>query len=177
MKVTKVQKVIDNGLVKVINIPSGTSSLPEILLNKTKKKHSDVHTSVIKSSHINNNTQSLDTIVITVPDRAQMENTSLTLPVDNDFIMLDNDSNQNIAHKKLKMHNIWSKSKDNNTEPPHILNDDVIIIDDDDDDDNDDMLVNNTSNTRDHSIISNKQKRLALPIIPLDKLFLCKECG
>lgn len=164
----------------MINLPSEINSLPEIQSHKTRKRRlerPDVLSSAMKSAHIDDN-QSSDTIVITVPDRAQMENnTPLTQSIDNEFIMLD-DVNQSSVQSSLKINNIWSESKVIETNP-HLSND-VIIIDDEDDILSNDNTDNSNKRKRlsKHTIEkSEKSKRLALPIIPLNELFVCKDCG
>jgi len=151
----------------------------------------------MKSAHIDENNQALDTIVITVPDGAQMINNNMTPNIDNDFIMLDDVNqcgvNQSDVEESLNqdINNIFSKTINNVKEPQKST--DVIIIDDDDDDDviyvcsfnKDDSSKNPSRHKRlekcqleqsMHRSI-NKVKRLAFPIIPLDKLFFCKECS
>lgn len=179
-----------------MDLPSETSSFREILPQKTKKRRSgcsDVLSAAVKSARIDESSQSSDTIVITVPDQAQMTNsTSLTSSsdMDSEFIILDDDINQK-HEKTAKVNSFWSLTGiDQNDQ------NDVIVIDDDDDDDaNDDdddddntILDNDESNKvenvptkRKHSIEepsgSIKPKRLALPLVALDKLFACKRCG
>jgi len=99
----------------------------------------------MKSAHIDENNQALDTIVITVPDGAQMINNNMTLNIDNDFIMFDNVNqcgvNQSDVEESLNqdINNIFSKTINNVKEPQKST--DVIIIDDDDNDDDDDDIL------------------------------------
>jgi len=179
-----------------VNLPPGTSSLPEILPQKPKKKRlncPNVLSSAMKSADINTNTQLSDTIIITVPDRAQMtnDNTSSIAAIDNEFIMLDDTKNQNNeTDEPFKINVIWTEAKSNKVEPPQKSSDDIIVIDDDDE-----LLENQTSNTDENIKIStkkrrlskhsieestdglNKVRRLAHPLIPLINLFTCKGCG
>jgi len=178
-----------------VNLPPGTSSLPEILPQRPKKKSlncSNVLSAAMESANINTNTQLSDTIIITVPDRAQMtnDNTSSNTAIDNEFIMLDDAKNQNNEiDEPFKINVLWTNAKSNKVEPQK-SNDDVIVIDDDDE-----LLENQTSNTDEnikmstkqrrlskHSIEEstdglNKARRLAHPLIPLINLFTCKGCG
>lgn len=140
----------------------------------------------MKSAHIDENTHS-DTIVITVPDKEQMScGTSAPLDIDNDFIMLD-DVNKNDVHEALKLTDKkLSKGKKDSREQQQSSPSNVIIIDDEDD------LMDNSSNNKEQTIDNltkqkqsisnsvedpNKVKRLANPLIPLDKLFFCKQCS
>jgi len=182
------EKTIENGMVEIVNLPAETSSLPEVLPQKSKKRSiecPDVLSVAMKSARIDEGSQSSDTIVITVPDSAQMaeSSTSLSLAIDNEFIMLD-DVNQNDMHETFKINHIWSESKTKEKEPKISLNDDIIVIDDEDDVDLSDKEGLNEVPTKriclereESTNVSNKSKRLAFPIIELDKLFVCKECG
>lgn len=167
------------------------SSLPENLPQRTKKRRlecPDVISEAMKSAHIEENTQFSDTIVITVPDSAQMmdSNNSLTPVIDSEFIMID-DVDQSDLHETLRINDIWTENEDNVIEPLQ-QSDDIITIDDEDDllDTLNKTVTTEISNNRKRSIehltkefidSQNKPKRLALPLIALNKLFFCKECG
>jgi len=106
--------------------------------------------------------------------------TSMSLAIDNEFIMID-DVNQNDMQETLQINRIWSES--NNKEKVS-SNDDIIVIDDEDDVDLSEKEELNEGPTKQICLEieeslngSNKAKRLAFPIIELDKLFVCKECG
>jgi len=180
-------KVIDNGMVEIVNLPAEKISVPEVLPQRSKKRSiecPDVLSVAMKSARIDEGSKPSDTIVITVPDSAQMaeSSSSMSLAIDNEFIMLD-DVNQNDMQETLKISRIWSESKNKKKEPNVSSNDDIIVIDDEDDDNLSDKEFNEDPTKRiclesDESINgSNKAKRLTLPIIELDKLFVCKECG
>lgn len=172
-----------------MDLPSETSSFREILPKKIKKRRlgcPNALSDAIKSARIDASSQSSsDTIVITVPDKAQMTNsTSLTSSsdMDNEFIILDDDINQK-PEQTIKIDNVWSMAGCD-----QIDQSDVIVIDDDNDVD-DNVLdndgsnkVENVSTKRKNSIEEPnggpiKPKRLALPIVALNKLFVCKKCG
>lgn len=153
---------------------------------KTIKRRSgctDVLPTAIKSARIDEQTQSSDTIVITVPDKAQMTNSTSLTPssnMDSEFIILDDDDDVNQKHEQpmCKINNVWSLAENNENN--------IIIIDDDDNDndhnnmlDNDESIrVDNVPTKRKHSVEESvKPKRLALPMVALDKLFACKKCG
>jgi len=171
-----------------VNLPAETISVPEVLTQRSKKRSiecPDVLSAAMKSAHIDERSQSSDTIVITVPDSAQMaeSSTSTSLAIDNEFIMID-DVNQNDMQGTLKINRVWSDSKNKKKEPNVSSNDDIIVIDDEDDVDLSEKEEFNEGPTKricleiEESINgSNKAKRLAFPIIELDKLFVCKECG
>lgn len=146
----------------------------------------DVLSVAMQSASIDENAQPSDAIIITVPDRAQMtdnDSTSKSLPIDNEFIILD-DVNQNDMQDPLKLDSIWSETK-NNEEQLQQSHDDVIIIDDEDDildNDNSKKVESKIPTKRKHSTEDsldrqNKIKRLAYPTIELDQLFSCKDCG
>uniref|UniRef100_A0A2H8TXZ9 Zinc finger and BTB domain-containing protein 6 n=1 Tax=Melanaphis sacchari TaxID=742174 RepID=A0A2H8TXZ9_9HEMI len=186
LKILKLKKVIENGMIEVVNLPVDTvSSLPEVLPQKSKKRSvecSDVLSVAMKSACIDEGSQPLDTIVITVPDSAQMaeSSTSLPLAIDNEFIMID-DVNENDMQESLKINCIWSESK-NKEKRKVSSNNDVIVIDDEDETNllekeelespKKRMCLEKGESTNG----SIKVKRLAFPIIELDKLFVCKEC-
>jgi hypothetical protein len=185
----KLNKTVEKDWVKIINSSPETSCSPEILKKKTRKRRlkcSDVLSTALKSVSDDKNVKPADAIIITVPDRAQMtedNSTSITLPIDNEFIILD-DVNQNDMQDPLKLDSVLSETK-NNEEELQQSNDDVIIIDDEED-----LLGNDTFNIKEKKVPtkrkhsseetvdqSNKVKRLAFPTVELDKLFNCKECG
>lgn len=193
LKIIKLNRGIENGLVQVVKLPPDTSSLPEILPQRHKKRrvdYPDKLSAAIESVIINKNAQLLsNTIVIKVPDKTQMINdyTSSTSAINNEFIMLDDAKNE---PEMFKINNIWSETENNKVKPQMSHNDDVIIIDDENE-----LLENNTSNKEENIEISNKQrcltkqsveestdglnktKRLAHPLVPLANLFTCKGCG
>ncbi|KAL4143321.1 hypothetical protein QTP88_005667 [Uroleucon formosanum] len=187
LKILRLTKVIDNGMVEIVNLPADINSVPEILPQRSKKRSiecPDVLSVAMKSARINEESQPSDTIVITVPDSAQMaeSSTSMSLAIDNEFIMID-DVDQNDMQETLKINRIWSESNNKEKEPKVSSNDDIIVIDDEDDVDLSDKEELNESPTKricleiEESINgSNKTKRLACPTIELDKLFVCKEC-
>lgn len=184
LKILKLTKVIDNGMVEIVNLPTEAISVPEVLPQRSKKRSiecPDVLSAAMKSARIDEGSQASDTIVITVPDSAQMaeSSTSMSLPIDNEFIMID-DVNQNDMQETLQINRIWSES--NNKEKVS-SNDDIIVIDDEDDVDLSEKEELNEGPTKQICLEieeslngSNKAKRLAFPIIELDKLFVCKEC-
>lgn len=183
-----------------MNLPPGFSSISEILPPKTKKRRlecPDVLSEALKSAHIDSNTQS--PILIEIPDGVKMANcVTYTPSIDNEVIMVgvNDNENQNDEENILNSNNHWINVK-NKEKDSQQSNDDVIIIDDDDNnyDDDDGLLhIDTTSNKEDNIEIPikrkrskrfsigeyegpNKIKRLALPIIELDKLFACKDCG
>ncbi|XP_025411013.1 uncharacterized protein LOC112683957 isoform X4 [Sipha flava] len=188
LKIMKLNKTVEKDWVKIINSSPETSCSPEILKKKTRKRRlkcSDVLSTALKSVSDDKNVKPADAIIITVPDRAQMtedNSTSITLPIDNEFIILD-DVNQNDMQDPLKLDSVLSETK-NNEEELQQSNDDVIIIDDEED-----LLGNDTFNIKEKKVPtkrkhsseetvdqSNKVKRLAFPTVELDKLFNCKEC-
>jgi len=175
-------------MVEIVNLPADIISVPEILPQRSKKRSiecPDVLSVAMKSARINEESQPSDTIVITVPDSAQMaeSSTSMSLAIDNEFIMID-DVDQNDMQETLKINRIWSEFNNKEKEPKMSSNDDIIVIDDEDDVDLSKKEELNESPTKricleiEESINgSNKTKRLAFPFIELDKLFVCKECG
>jgi len=181
-------KVIDNGIVEIVNLPAEIISVPEVLPQQSKKRSiecPDVLSVAMKSARIDEGSQPSDTIVITVPDSAQMaeSSTSMSLAIDNEFIMID-DVKQNDMQETLKINRIWSESKNKKKDPNLSSNDDIIVIDDEDDVDLSDKEIFNEGPTKRICLDSkesingsSKVKRLAFPIIELDKLFVCKECG
>lgn len=192
LKIIKLKKKVENGMVETVNLPAETISLPEVIPQRSKKRSIEcpnVISTAMKSAQIDEISQPSDTIVITVPDSAQMEESSasLSLPNDSEFIMLD-DTIQNDTEpiqETLKINRIWSVSNNIEEEPLELSNDGIIVIDDDDDDD--DLSVTEGLNEvpskrkclgrKESTNGSNKVKRLAFPIIELDNLFVCKECG
>ncbi|CAI6364719.1 unnamed protein product [Macrosiphum euphorbiae] len=186
LKILKLTKVIDNGMVEIVNLPLEAISVPEVLTQRSKKRSiecPDVLSVAMKSARIDEGSQASDTIVITVPDGAQMaeSSTSMSLAIDNEFIMID-DVNQNDMQETLKINHIWSESNNKEKEPKVSSNDDIIVIDDEDDDLSEKEELNEGPTKRiclevEESINgSNKAKRLAFPMIELDKLFVCNEC-
>lgn len=187
-------KIITNGLIDEVKLQPITSST-DIQLQTSKKKSlhcSDVQIPTDKTSRIDEITPSSNTIVITVPDRTQMTSTSdanLTLTADNEFIMIDDVIENNKQNEGIVITNVWSDTKNNENELQQ--SNDIIIIDDDEDDLLEISKINNEENTEipieqkclsKHSIEKssnrlNKTKRLAHPLIALDKLFVCNECG
>lgn len=179
------KKVIENGIIEIVNLPADTVSLPEVLPQKSKKrsiKCPDVLSVAMKSARIDEESQPSDTIVITVPDRAQMTESSTSLSIDNEFIMID-DVKQNDMQESLKIDCIWSESKNKEKDPKVSSNNDIIVIDDEDEvdlsekgglEDSTKQICLEREESTNGSI---KTKRLAFPIIELDKLFVCKECG
>jgi len=176
---------IDNGIV---NLPVEAISVPEVLPQRPEKRSiecPDVLSVAMKSALIDKESQASDTIVITIPNSAQMAkiSTSMSLAIDNEFIMID-DMNQNDMQQTLKINSIWSESNNKEKEPKVSSNDDIIVIDDEDDVDLSEKEELNEGPTKQICLVtkesinrSNKAKRLAFPIIELDKLFVCKECG
>jgi len=86
-------KIIENGIINIVNIPSDINSLPEVLPQKSKKrsiKCPDAPLVAMKSARIEGPQPSYP-IVITVPDSAQMaeSSTPLSLTIDKEFIMID----------------------------------------------------------------------------------------
>jgi len=175
-------------MVEIVNLPLEAISVPEVLPQRSKKRSiecPDVLSVAMKSARIDEGSQASDTIVITVPDGAQMaeSSTSMSLAIDNEFIMID-DVNQNDMQETLKINHIWSESNNKEKEPKVSSNDDIIVIDDEDDVDLSEKEELNEGPTKriclevEESINgSNKAKRLAFPMIELDKLFVCNECG
>lgn len=140
----------------------------------------------MKSARIDENTQSSDTIVITVPDRAQMSDSTLLNPtIDNEFIMLDYVNQNDVQQQTLKISDVWTEAANYKKKLPHSNDDDVIVIEDDDDDLLDNMsnanktseIPTNNAMVKQSVVRSAKAKRLALPLVALDKLFTCKQCG
>jgi len=177
-------KVIENGMIEIVNLPADIFSLPEVLPLKSKKRPiecPDAISVAMKSARIEGS-QLSDTIVITVPDSAQMgeSSTPLSLTIDNEFIMID-DVNQNDMQESLKINCIWSESKNKEKEPEVSSTDDIIVIEDEDDLLEKEELGSSTKQTcleeEESTNGSIKVKRVAFPIIELDKLFFCKECG
>lgn len=186
LTIIRLKKSIFNGELEIVNLPPEIISLPETQRNKRRRLECpDVLSAAMKSACIEESTQSSDTIVITVPDRAHMvDNSNSSAPaIDNEFIMLD-DNDQNDLRESLRINDIWTENENNVVEPLE-QPDDVITIDDEDDlpDTSNKTVATEISIKRKHSVLQesfdsrNKNKRLALPIIALDKLFLCKECG
>lgn len=159
------------------------TSLSENVPQKSKKKHldcPDVLSTAMKTAKIDESTHSSETIVITVPDRAQMTNNT-TSAIDNEFIMID-DVIDNEPKDNIVITNVWSQTKNDENDPQQ--SNDVIIIDDDDDEDEKNTAIDieqkqhlskNAINKLSKRF--NQSKRLALPLIALDELFVCKECG
>ncbi|CAH1712108.1 unnamed protein product [Aphis gossypii] len=183
LKILRLNKVIENGMIEIINLPADIFSLPEVLPLKSKKRPiecPDALSVAMKSARIEGS-QLSDTIVITVPDSAQMgeSSTPLSLNIDNEFIMID-DVNQNDMQESLKINRIWSESKNKEKEPKVSSTDDIIVIEDEDDLLEKEELESSTKRTcleQEESINGSiKVKRVAFPIIELDKLFFCKEC-
>ncbi|XP_026811622.1 uncharacterized protein LOC113552843 isoform X4 [Rhopalosiphum maidis] len=184
LKILRLKKVIENGIIEIVNLPADTVSLPEVLPQKSKKRSiecPDVLSVAMKSARIDEESQPSDTIVITVPDRAQMTESSTSLSIDNEFIMID-DVKQNDMQESLKIDCIWSESKKKEKDPKVSSNDDIIVIDDEDEvdlsekeglEDSSKQICLEREESTNGSI---KTKRLAFPIIELDKLFVCKEC-
>jgi len=86
-------KVIENGMIKIVNIPADINSIPEVLPQKSKKRSiecPDAFFVAMKSARIERS-QPSDPIVITVPDSTQMaeSSTPLSLTINNEFIMID----------------------------------------------------------------------------------------
>lgn len=118
-----------------------------------------------------------------------IDSVPLSPAIDNEFIMLDD---VNVENDKQEMTVDTCNKSGNNIEtsqppPDDDLNcSDIIIIDDDND-----VMSNSESHNEKNTKVSTKRKcsvqesnsrstkvkRLALPIISLDKLFFCKECG
>lgn len=189
MKIIKLNATVEKDWVKIVNSSPETSCSSEIKKKKIRKRRSkcpDVLSTVIKSTSVEKTVQPTDAIIITVPDRAQMtedNSTSITLPIDNEFIILD-DVNQNDMQDSLKLDSVWSDTRSHEKELQQ-SNDDVIIIDDEED------LLDIDKSTKEEKKVptkrkhsteetvdqSNKIKRLAFPTVELDKLFNCKECG
>lgn len=164
------------------------TSLPENLPQKSKKKHLDCPDGLsdsMQTAKIDESTHSSDTIVITVPDRAQMTNNTTSI-IDNEFIMIDDVTENNKRKDNIIITDVWSQTENN----PQQSND-IIVIDDDEDD----LLDNSSSNKEKSTEIDiqqthlskhyidkltkkfNQTKRLALPLISLDKLFVCNHCS
>jgi len=102
-------KVIENGMIKIVNIPADTNSLPEVLPQKSKKRSlecPDAPLIAMKSARIERS-QPSDPIIITVPDSAQMaeRSTPLSLTIDDEFIMID-DMNHGLDHFKCYLCNL-----------------------------------------------------------------------
>lgn len=186
-----------------MNLPPGLSSISEILPPRTKKRRlecPDVLSEALKSAHIDESTQS--PILIEIPDGVQMANcVTYTPSIDNEVIMVgvnDNENQNDEENILLNTNNCWINAK-NKEKVSQQSNNDVIVIDDDDidyDDDDDGLLhIDITSNREEENMEilnkrkrskrlsvgeydgPNKIKRLALPVIELDKLFACKDCG
>jgi len=184
LKILRLKKVVDNGIVEIVHLPA--ESVPEVLPQQSKKRSTecpDALSVAMKTARIDVGTQPSDTIVITVPDSAQMAKSSTSMPLanDNEFIMID-DVNQNDGHETLKINRIWSECDIAEKEPEVSSNDDIIVIDDEDDEDDVDLPEKELTEGPAKRIClninrSNKTKRLAFPVIELDKLFVCNKCG
>lgn len=185
LTIIRIKKSISNGELEIVNIPREIVSLPETQRNKRRRLDcSDVLSAAMKSACIEETTQSSDTIVITVPDRSHLvdNSNSLAPAIDNEFIMLD-DNDQNDLRESLRINDIWTENE--NIVEPLEQPDDIITIDDEDDlpatlskTVATEISIKRKRSAIEESIDSpNKNKRLALPIIPLDKLFFCKNCG
>eukprot|EP00102_Acyrthosiphon_pisum_P022313 XP_016659523.1 PREDICTED: uncharacterized protein LOC100573806 [Acyrthosiphon pisum] len=187
LKILKLTKVIDNGVVEIVKLPREAISVPEVLPQRSKKRSiecPDILSVPMKSARIDKGSQASDTIVITVPNSTQTAEkcTSMSLAIDNEFVMID-DVNQNDMQQTLNTNRIWSESNKEN-EPKVSSNDDIIVIDDEDDVDLSEKEELNEGPTKriclaiEESINgSNTAKRLAFPIVELNKLFVCKECA
>lgn len=178
----KLNKDLTDGLINEVNLMHETTSISENLPQKSNKKLLDcpnVLSTAMKTAKIDESTHSTSTIVITVPDRSQMTNDTTTA-IDNEFIMIDDVTENNKPKDNIIITNVWSQNKNNENYPQQP--NEIIIIDDDDNDDN---LDNSSSKKNENTEIAvekltnrfNQTKRLALPLIALDDLFVCKECG
>lgn len=181
LKILRLQKAIDNGVVQVVNLPRETSSLSETLPQSTQSRSLECPDLL---AHVDENNKPSDTIIITVPDKNQMENNSSSTPaIDHEFIMLD-DINESNLKDNMKINNIWSTTN-NSEKNMEIRHSDIIVINDDDDDDLGDFgksknIESSKRKSIEESITESKEqkfKRLALPLIALEKLFTCIDCS
>ncbi|VVC35861.1 Zinc finger C2H2-type,Zinc finger, RING/FYVE/PHD-type [Cinara cedri] len=80
LKIIRIEKPINNGLLEIVNLPPGMSSFPENLIKKTKKRclkqSNDVISKAIKIARIQDVTQSSKTVSLKVPESAQMIDSS-----------------------------------------------------------------------------------------------------
>lgn len=196
LKIVRLTTPIENGILETISLPPGTSSLSSVPAQNSKKKRperSTVITTTLKSVHIDDHIQTQrasGSIVINIPDRSKMtDSVPLSPAINNEFIMLDD---VNVENDKQEMTVDTCNTSGNNIEtsqppPDDDLNfPDIIVIDDDND-----VISNSESQNEEVSKIPtkrkcstqesnnrlNKAKRLALPVISLDKLFFCDECS
>jgi len=184
LKILRLKKVIDDGIIKIVNLPTETISDP--LPQQSKKrsiKSPDVLSVAMKSARIEEGSQSSsDTIDISLSDSVQMaeSSTSKSLAVNNEFIIIDDDDDvtQNDMHESLRITRVWSEYNNKDKKPNVSSNDDIVI-----DDENDVNLSRNEELNEDPTKQiclkdrSNKAKRSVFPIIELDNLFFCKECS
>jgi len=168
-------KVIDDGMIEIVNVPTEAISVPEVLPQRSKKRSiecPDVLSVAMKSARIDEGSEASDAIVITVPDSAQMagSSTSTSLVIDNEFIMID-DENQNDMQETLKINHIWSESNNKEKEPKASSNDDIIVIDDDEDDvdlsEKEELNEDPTKQVIKESIMARR----------MNSLFTCNKCS
>jgi len=178
--------------LKKVNSPSETFSESEILPRQSQKRFiecPDVPSMARKSARFDEGSQPPDAIALTVPDGVQMaESSTSESALNNDFIMIDDDDdydvNQNDTHESLAIISVWSDYNNIEKKSEVLSNDDIIVTNEDDDVDLSEKEKLNKGPTKqicskiEKSINeSNNIKRLAYPIIALDKLFACKKCG
>lgn len=180
------KKVIDDGVVEMVNYLSAKPfSEPEAVSQQSKKRliecPDDILSIAMKSARFDEGSQPPDAIVSTVPDSVEIADisTSAELTVhNNEFIIIDDDVNQNDTHVPLKITRVWSEflNKEKNSEESS--DDDIIVINDEDDVDlsEKENLNDCLKKQKESTNESNEGKRLVFPI-ELDKLFVCKKCG
>ncbi|XP_050525201.1 uncharacterized protein LOC126896453 isoform X2 [Daktulosphaira vitifoliae] len=198
LKIVRLSKAIENGLVQTINLPAGTNSLPEIMPHRTKKRRlqcSDVLSAAMKSARINDIQTETNPIVLSITDQTSLVNNTTLDTNSVSEIVANNQINQNNSNKSLQILDIWC----NNTEPKK-GNDEIIIIDDDDDNKNYSSdnhynvitscpktineisakrkcLMTYSNKTPENKIIKTKMLiNTAKPRLSIDKLFLCEKC-
>lgn len=196
LKIIKLTTPIENGILETINLPPGTSSLSSVPVQNSKKKRSErstVISTTMKSVHIDDHIQTQrasGSIVINIPDSSKMtDSVPLSPAIDNEFIMLDDVS---VENDKQEMTVDTCNKSGNNIETPQLPPDndlnfpDIIVIDDDNDvisnseshkEENTKIPTKRKCSTQESNSRLTKAKRLALPIISLDKLFFCDECS
>ncbi|XP_022160559.1 uncharacterized protein LOC111026733 [Myzus persicae] len=185
LKILRLKKVIDDGVVEMVNYLSAKPfSEPEAVSQQSKKRliecPDDILSIAMKSARFDEGSQPPDAIVSTVPDSVEIADisTSAELTVhNNEFIIIDDDENQNDTHVPLKITRVWSEflNKEKNSEESS--DDDIIVINDEDDVDlsEKENLNDCLKKQKESTNESNEGKRLVFPI-ELDKLFVCKKC-
>lgn len=180
LNIKQINLPLKNGMLETINLPLGPTC--EIVSQKSKKKdfeRSDLISAAMKSADIDksNSASSKNPILITIPSSTPLSDNAHNAPEDNignEFIILDDASkiNEELCTVKVDAESeLRVPSQDSN-------NDEIIIIDDEDTEPIITKVVSKRKLSQNETNNELKTlKRLAIPVVPIDKLFFCESCG